>query len=503
MGVEPPNGFTEMTPRQEIEITFSEPVDPVSVPGSIILNPETEITTRVRGRRITIRPEEPYRAGVAYTVTFQRGIRDYQRNSIPRSFQLVFSVGGEIPAGIIQGHVSDFDPQIPMTVGLFVSTDTSRSYQLQRSMDLAADGSFAFEYLPDGSYRVAAVDGKLTNFPDPMYRQPYAMLSVDSVIVRGDSTALALHRSPPLYQPQMRSLEWLTPNFLSITFDGPFGEAPLPDNLFRTKEAPVYNYILPETAKRADSTIVDLGHAFNQLGESYRLKPLRVLTPEIIDTIAPHHTLDRNRLQLLPAQPDGGGDFGSAEGFITFSEPVQIPTAFSGLITGQDTADISLVQIDPLTLQFQIDTPERYDKLTVIGQQILDESGNTMTDSLLVLNLTFSLPGATGRIRGAIHGFSGQLAVQALSSETGERIAYTVTDSSRYYLDDVPPGFYNVFAHEILGNRPVPYYSGRWEPFHRAARFAYHISVVEVRPRWEVDGIDINFNDEFFGIPEQ
>jgi hypothetical protein len=500
--VEPHSGFTQLTSKQEIEITFNEPIDPVSVPGSIIMNPDLDLTTRVRGRRIMIRPEESYQPGLVYIITFQRGIRDYQKNSIPRSFQLVFSTGDTIPEGVISGHVSEYDPMVPMTAGLFRHPDTSQSYQLERNMDLAADGSFSFEYLQDGSYRVVAVDGKLSNFPDLLYRQSYALLTLDSIVIHSDTASITLHRSPPLSQPQMRSLEWLTPSFLSITFDGPFGEAPLPKNLYTTREAAVFNYILPEEMKRADSTVVDLGQAFNQFGEPYNLKPLRVLTPDLIDTIPPSHTLDRNKLQLYPVTENAGGDFGAAEGRITFSEPVKIPEAFSAHLTGQDTMDVSLFQINPLTLQLRIAKPELYDKLTVIGQSILDEAGNPMTDSLLVLNMAFSIPGATGRIRGTIHGFSGQLVVQALARDTGQRIAYSITDSTRYFIDDVPPGFYTIFAHEYMGDRPVPYYSGRWEPFHRAARFAYHISEVEVRPRWEVDGIDINFKDGIFSIPQ-
>jgi hypothetical protein len=500
--VEPPSGFTQLTPKQEIEITFNEPIDPVSVPGSIILNPDVDITTRVRGRRIMIRPDESYQPGLVYTITLQRGIRDYQRNSIPRSFQLVFSTGGTIPEGVINGHVSEYDPMIPMTAGLFRNPDTSRSYQLERNMDLAADGSFSFEYLQDGSYRVVVADGKLTNFPDLLYRQSYALLTLDSIVIQSDTASITLHRSPPLSQPQMRSLEWSTPNFLSITFDGPFGEAPLPENLYPTKEAAVYNYILPEGMKRDDSTVVDLGQAFSQLGEPYSLKPLRVLTPVLIDTMPPSHTLNRNQLQLIPFRVDAGGDFGAAEGRITFSEPVQIPEAFTTHLTGRDTTDVSMFQINPLTLQFRVARPELYNKLTVIGQNILDEAGNPMADSLAVFNLAYSAPTATGRIRGTIYGFSGQLVVQALSRDTGQRIAYTITDSTRYFIDDVPPGFYTIFAHEYMGDRPVPYYSGRWEPFHRAARFAYHNSDIEVRPRWEVDGIDINFKDGIFSIPQ-
>ncbi|MBA7659688.1 MAG: hypothetical protein GH143_01995 [Calditrichaeota bacterium] len=83
--------------------------------------------------------------------------------------------------------------------------------------------------------------------------------------------------------------------------------------------------------------------------------------------------------------------------------------------------------------------------------------------------------------------------VEAREAATGQRVAYTVTDSTGYLLNNVSPGFYILFGHEQVGVLPVPYYSGRWEPYHRAARFSYYPEVVEVRPRWEVDGIDINF----------
>ncbi|UCD38685.1 MAG: Ig-like domain-containing protein, partial [Fidelibacterota bacterium] len=64
--VNPPSGTADLDPSQGIEITFNEQVDPVSVPGSVVIAPEVSFTTRVRGRRILIRPEEPYQPDRAY-----------------------------------------------------------------------------------------------------------------------------------------------------------------------------------------------------------------------------------------------------------------------------------------------------------------------------------------------------------------------------------------------------------------------------------------------------
>ncbi|MFB0515381.1 MAG: hypothetical protein ACETWG_02105, partial [Candidatus Neomarinimicrobiota bacterium] len=81
-------------------------------------------------------------------------------------------------------------------------------------------------------------------------------------------------------------------------------------------------------------------------------------------------------------------------------------------------------------------------------------------------------------------------------------VTYTVTDSASYVLLRVPAGFYTLFAHELIGDYPLPFYSGRWEPYHRAARFSYYPEVVEVRPRWEVAGIDINFQVGALTFPQ-
>ncbi len=209
--------------------------------------------------------------------------------------------------------------------------------------------------------------------------------------------------------------------------------------------------------------------------------------------------------------------YGEARGRIAFSEPVRLPPAFTAHLSGKEggppgrpgqTVDLPLRQETPLTVVLDVPEPERYDRVTFPGWEITDEAGNAMTDSLISFTLVYNPPKATGSIRGAIVGFPGRVVVEVLDAATARRVAYTVTDSTslsgpstqlrtsgqtNYVLEDVPPGFYTIFGHEQVGAYPVPYYSGRWKPYKRAARFSFYPEVVEVRPRWEYDGIDINF----------
>ena len=530
IGVEPPSGTLDLAPDQTIEITFNEQVDPMSVPGSVVFTPEVSFTTRVRGRRVLIRPAGPsvsrtdssgtggFQDGRTYILTLQRGIRDYRKNSLAQSYQLVFSTGGDISAGRIQGHIFQPNAQRPVEVALFRRADSG--FVHVQSIDLAADSNFSFDYLPDGTYRLAAVEVGLSGFPTAIHRRPYALPPIDSLLVQGDTITIAMRQSPPLARPQIQSVEWITPTYLAITFDMPFGDAPLPSNLYPTDDTLTFGHLLRADIPTSDTTIIDLGQGYTQLGEPYRLKPLAVPTPELVDTIPPIPAVTGGRVVLEPAIGGDGSQledisirkrYGEARGRIAFSEPVRLPPTLTAHLSGKEggapgspgqTVDLPLRQETPLTVVLDVPEPEHYDRVTFPGREITDKAGNAMTDSLISFTLVYNPPKATGSIRGAIIGFSGRVVVEVLDAATARRVAYTVTDSTslsggdgqtNYVLANVPSGFYTIFGHEQVGTYPVPYYSGRWEPYKRAARFSFYPEVVEVRPRWEYDGIDINF----------
>ncbi|MCH7858720.1 MAG: Ig-like domain-containing protein [Candidatus Marinimicrobia bacterium] len=492
--VEPPNLTRNLIADQNIVVFFNERVDPVSVPSSLIFTPELDFSTRIRGRRVIIRPAEPFQPDQPYVLTVQRGIRDYQKNSLARAYQFVFTTGVDIPSGHIQGSVIGTDSTARVAVGLFRLGPAGTDFSLSQTIDLAIDGSFSFGYLSDGIYRLVAVEGTLADFPAAIHRVPYALPPADSLFIRGDTARVAMRLSPPLAQPQISSVEWHTPVYLSITFDTPFGEAPPPEQLYPTHEPAVYGYVHHPDSSQADTTLIDLGVVLNQLGEPYRLRPFAIPTPQLVDTLPPTLAIEGNRIALLSPLTGGGSPFQLGRGRITFNEPVRVPPGFTIRVTGRDTVDLPLIRESPLSLALVLDEPDRYRQAAFVGWDITDEAGNAMTDSLITLALTYTAPEATGQVRGTILNAIGRVVVEALDAATGRRTAFTVTDSAAYLIQNVPPGFYTVFAHEQVGEGPLPYYSGRWVPYHRAARFSTYPEDVEVRPRWEVDGIDINFN---------
>ena len=531
--VEPPSGSLALAAEQVIEITFQEPVDPLSVSGAIEFRPYLAFSARVRGRRIIVQPDEPFQRDAVYVLTLQRGIQDYRRNLIPRAYQFVFSTGGEIPTGLIRGLLAEAAPGRPMEVGLFQLTGSAthgepddavpnevdgseaedpgteqNDYVLLQRQQLGTDGSFAFAYLEDGTYRVAAVEGGLADLPAAIHHRHYALPSADSLLVRGDTVDVGLRRSAPLAEPQIISAEWVTSSYLRLSFDGPFGEVPLPENVYLTPEAAVFHYVLPGPNTQ-DTLIIDLGAGQNALGETYPLTPFALATTELLDTLLPALVPLGGSIKLRTAAPGEGGPFGAARGRIAFTEPVQVRAGLTARAVPLDTLagaglDLPLKQASPFVLELEIPQPERYDLVLIDGREITDQAGNAMADSMVAIRLDFTPPAATGSILGTINDlpFSVmRVVVEALQVDSGRRVVFTVTDSARFRLDGVPPGFYTVWGHEQAGEFAVPYYSGRWEPYQRSARFAFHSQVIEVRPRWEVDGIDINFKARTLAPP--
>ncbi|MEE9464835.1 MAG: Ig-like domain-containing protein [Candidatus Neomarinimicrobiota bacterium] len=490
--VKPPSMSREIDPGEPIEIHFDELVDPVSIPGSVIFMPEVEFTTKVRGRRVFIIPSNPLADDQTYVLTLQRGIRDYQKNGLAGSQQYVFSTGSEIPIGRIEGHVLGAGPKLAVVVGLFVPSDTSAEWEFHQSVDLGSDGRFSFSYLDDNTYRVVAVVGGLIDFPEGINRRKYALPPNEGLEVRGDTSMVRMLLSPPLSQPQMQSLEWLTPTYLAISFDTPFGEVPILETLHPMQTNLTFGYVVLEPD--SDSTVIDLGEGFTQLGEPYRIEPFVMPGPTVVDTLPPMVSARHKMVTLEGVTTPGSRLIALGRGRVVFNEPVRLPAGLVARVMGNDTLETSLVSDSPLSAVLEVPTPELYNRAEFLGVGIMDYEGNQLADSLAVVSLVFSRPQTTGEISGLIEGLEGTVVIEALDAETGQRIVHTVTDSIYYHLELIPPGFYQVFAHEQIGQVPLPYYSGGWQPYRPAAPFAYYPEEVEVRPRWEVGGVDINFN---------
>ena len=490
VGIEPVSGAYAAEALKEITIYFDELVNPVSVPGSIVFTPAIEFATRIRGRRVEIRPLESLADNQVYVITLHRGVRDYNGNAMPDSRQFVYTTGRDIPLGVVKGELIVRQATAAVEVGLF-RPDSSGEYRLYQSLPLSQENSFMFSYLPEGAYRVVALAGGWDDFPGALNKRDYALLNQFQVHVAEDTATVVLLMDAPLYEPQISSVAWVTPTYLELTFDVPFSAAGAGTNLQPTADKKVYGYQIQ--AGVIDTVRIDLGMAINKLGDQYTIQPFNLPVSVVIDTIAPLET-STGGIKMLPVATTSVGLVTEATIELHFSEPAIVREHTLGQLSGRDSTAIPLVQKSPFLASITVPNPDQYSKLEVPGDSIYDYVGNALGDSILVRKLTLPAAVSTGEIRGSLSSVTGRVAVEALAVATGQRVGIAITDSAEYHLAALVPGFYIIFAREVEGISDLLYYSGSWVPYKHAARFGYFPEHVEVRARWEVHGIDINLS---------
>ena len=66
--------------------------------------------------------------------------------------------------------------------------------------------------------------------------------------------------------------------------------------------------------------------------------------------------------------------------------------------------------------------------------------------------------------------------------------------SNQFKFSNLSSGLYKLWGFEILNSKnPDIYFSGLWDPYQRAARFSTHTDTIDVRARWDIEGIMIDF----------
>ena len=215
--------------------------------------------------------------------------------------------------------------------------------------------------------------------------------------------------------------------------------------------------------------------------ETYALPEYAFILPEITDTTGPNYESYNFSSEVLQ---------------LTFSEPIRlVPGA---VVTKQDTQDISLHF--KMQNSFTVILPNLADSITrikLLGDYIQDWNGNMMADSVKKVSIVQSEKEEKIIVGGNILGtvkYAGRepLMVEARDIKN-DKVYITQVEKRKFKLENLQAGMYKLWAFESLhAVNPETYFSGTWTPYSRAARFALYPDSVDVRARWDVEGIVID-----------
>ena len=464
ISVHPVDESLNISTEQKIILTFSELLDPVSIPASIQIGSDLEYKLKIRGRRLIIQPKSVWPEDGLIRINLSRKIRDYQKNMMAEPIQLIFSTGEMIPRTTITGKVIDYNPKNLVELGLYKWPPSDSSTIIQK-VEADENGSFQFRSIDYQRYTIAAIEGVITDVGKQMENKKYALQTSNFILLspENEHEHVKLLLSEPLKQLKITSVEMINQYCANLLMNDNSGEV----------------FIIDTLKIPGDSIFVNLEKS-NRL-TTYHIPEYLFILPEITDTLAPklsQSIFESDTLTLL------------------FSEPVILKP--EAIIIPRDSINIPQpYQVKNTYIVTIAHIPDSVTSIKLIGEYIQDWAGNIFTDSVKTVNIRRNQEEEHiigGNILGSVS-YDGKQSVKIEAHKIGSESYYmTDVENKKYNLSNLVSGLYEIWAFEVLNTRdPDVYFSGIWYPYRRAAQFAMYPDTVEVRARWDIEGINLYF----------
>ena len=139
-------------------------------------------------------------------------------------------------------------------------------------------------------------------------------------------------------------------------------------------------------------------------------------------------------------------------------------------------------------------------EIKIIGSEITDWSQNVFTDSIKILSIIRNKNEDENIIGGSIFGnvvYDGDYPIKVEAKNINSTETYIATAiNNKFEIINLQPGLYTLWAFEGINhmNRDI-YHSGTLKPFHRSAKFSFYSDTIDVRARWDIENININFDN--------
>ena len=456
ISVEPQNNRIGI--RQPIEIIFDEYIDQSSVSSSIFINNSQDFEIKVRYNKIILYPLREW--DNINELFISRSIRDYQKNSMEAPISKVFKTNDfNIYQGEISGELINLNEENIYEIGLYLMNDD----QYLKKIEADSQGFFKFINIADGDYRIGVIEGKLNNFEYDYRNRRYGINSRKISIKNGEIVNdIKIMISEPLTKLNIVSGGLLNGNHAVLKFsDGTEKSFFIKSD----KQNKKYN--------NGDSVNINIEY-FNRL-ETYPLPSFNFVANFSIDTLAPlinQINLNEDRLDIF------------------FSEPILLLSNKIFLDSKQN--HINHTMKDPFTLTAKLnynDTSNIY-----INSSVISDYDKNKIDSILTINVPYIDDYKKfGSLKGKVD-YKGEkdIVIKLISNDTGKEY-FTSTNSNFFEFIKIPEGEYLLESYEKKHPLNEVYYSGVWKPFKRSAQIVKYPDLIDIRARWNVEGIEINF----------
>ncbi len=490
-----------------IEVEFSEYVDKRSVQDAIYITPyiESEIQYKWSGRKLKIIFPEKLKDSTTYVVTFGTEIKDLNAgNKMKESFTLAFSTGASIDSGSIEGKIFTSKENFMVFAYLIdkINPDTLSPMRTKPDYVTQAgkDGSFKFQFIKFGKYRLFAVNDKLRNLLYNPGMDEYGIFWEDVVIdSTHPSTSNVIFKTTleDTSKPFVSSINIVDNSHVIIKFSE---KIILKDEVIKLKngekELAFLTQLYPDS-----STILLITQENLNPDKKYELTLSNItdLAGNELDRVSfeiknkfPPDTIPPSLIFSIPSDNESDVDL-KREIKLIFDDILS--DEFKAILSDSMSKEIEIEIKQHLNQVFIKPATElKLDELYILKIfQLQDINKNIRKDTLEISFRTID-PAIFGAIEGVVScdDTISQVVVSAFEASSKKIFQTKTKCNSKFILEQIPQGKYLIEAF-IDSNENGKYDYGKIFPFAPSEKFVVYPDTVKVRPRWTTENINIKF----------
>ena len=514
----PDEGTTNFN-RDFIEIKFSEYVDKRSVQDAVFISPaiEGEIEYDWSGKSVKLKFEEPLREDRTYSVTIGTDVKDLNNgNKMSQAYNFVFATGSQIDKLKIFGKVyaKDYDG---ILIGAYLEDGEEVDPAKEKPdyiSQAGSDGNYRLLGLADGSYIVFAIGDKFRNLTYQKMEDeigiPFAKIALnetDSVfygldfkLTREDTIAPAILSATMTdenhiqieFNESVDSSEISAQNF--YIYDSTSNKKYDVDHFYKGKEGEKkFLLSFEETGAEAEDQLFLIAENISdRTGNIQERNESSFIVSDKPDSTAPALLRVNTNLSGNLADTD------SPEFTFIFDDGIStdsLDEAVAAFNSADEKLPVEINEIDGSSFRVKIDkklSPNLDYRIELELNSLKDAAGN-FTDSVYVhrfktiTGLEFS--GASGDVNLLT---DEPVYVVLESVRADKNYKQLIDDNNEFEFTKIDPGEYRLWSF-IDSDSSGNYSFGNAEPFELAERFEYYPDTLNLRARWPVGDVVLNY----------
>lgn len=509
----PENETTNFT-ENYITFSFSEYVDQSSFRDAVFISPsiDGEVEYDWAGTDVEIIFHDGLRENTTYSVSVGTDVKDVNNNNKMSDAEILsFSTGDKIDKGKIIGKVygNNFSGSMIFAYKDFPDTLNPSNTKPDYVSQVSEDGSFKLLGLAEGFYRVYAVKD---DFKDLLYQTEedmYGCTFGDVELVENDSLKNLnfMMTREDTSKPGLSEVTMIDKNHIIVKFDEAIDSSKIdvknfaivdtvnniefnPRYFRKGKNNEEFTFVVTDSVENEGEYTFRVDEVFDKSGNVKRGEVIGFIGTNKVDTnkvslVSKNTGLEEN--QLDDKNPYVVFQFNDV---VTFENPSEVIKVKKG---DQIINQVEYEKIDDAAIKVKLTKKLRFKETVAIEfdiDKISDAAGNKC-DSIKVVELKvidgLNFSGASGTV------LSGKKNLVGVLSNTKENILYQLDIiKNKFSFEKVVPGKYLLWIYEDSDSNKL-YDYGKVFPFKHSEEFIYYPDTLELKARWPVGDIEINF----------